>query len=168
MSHRRIRPFNTKETYSEQNLDNDLCQAVVAGNTVYLRGQIGQNLYTRESVGVGDVAAQAEQAMQNVAMLLEEAGSRLEDIAKIVIYLVDIRYRESVYRVVGRWLKGVFPVSTGIVVTALARPEWLVEIDVTGFIPVERGPSTCPFRWSTSVRDPMGSGWRSLRRAQRW
>ena len=36
-------PFNTRETYPEQDLDNDLCQAVVAGNTVYLRGQIGQD-----------------------------------------------------------------------------------------------------------------------------
>jgi enamine deaminase RidA (YjgF/YER057c/UK114 family) len=138
VSHRRIRPFNTRDTYPEQNLDNDLCQAVVAGNTVYVRGQIGQDLDTRESVGIGDVEAQAEKAMANIAMLLDEAGSRLEDIVKIVIYLVDIRYRESVYRVVGRWLKGVYPVSTGLVVTALARPEWLVEIDVTAVIPGER------------------------------
>lgn len=140
MSHRRIRPFNTKDTYPEQNLDNDLCQAVVAGNTVYLRGQIGQDLDTRESVGIGDVAVQTEKAMANVALLLGEAGSRLEDIAKVVIYLVDIRYREPVYRVVGRWLKGVHPVSTGLVVTALARPEWLVEIDVTAVIPADRMP----------------------------
>jgi enamine deaminase RidA (YjgF/YER057c/UK114 family) len=130
-THQRIRPFNTKETYPEQNLDNDLCQAVVAGNTVYLRGQIGQDLETRESVGIGDVAAQTEQAMANIALLLEEAGSKLEDIVKIVVYLTDIRYREPVYQVMGRWLKGVYPVSTGIVVTALARPEWVVEIDAT-------------------------------------
>lgn len=133
-THRRIRPFNTRETYPEQNLDNDLCQAVVAGNTVYLRGQIGQDLDTRESVGVGDVAAQTEQAMANIAMLLEEAGSKMEDIVKIVVYLTDVRYREPVYGVMGRWLKGVFPVSTGIVVTALARPEWVVEIDATAVI----------------------------------
>ncbi|MDQ2653589.1 MAG: RidA family protein [Chloroflexota bacterium] len=133
-THRRIRPFNTKETYPEQNLDNDLCQAVVAGNTIYLRGQIGQDLDTRESVGAGDVAAQTEQAMANIAMLLEEAGSKLEDIVKIVVYLTDIRYREPVYQVMGRWLKGVYPVSTGIVVTALARPEWVVEIDATAVI----------------------------------
>ena len=138
MSHRRIRPFNTRETYPEQNLDNDLCQAVVAGNTVYLRGQIGQDLDTRESVGVGDVEAQAEQAMANIAMLLEESGAKLEDIVKIVVYLTDIRYRESVYRVMGHWLKGVYPVSTGLVVTALARPEWVVEIDATAVIPEER------------------------------
>ena len=134
-THRRIRPFNTRETYPEQNLDNDLCQAVVAGNTVYLRGQIGQNLETRESVGIGDVVAQTERAMANIALLLEESGSALEDIVKIVVYLTDVRYRDPVYQVMGRWLKGVFPVSTGVVVTALARPEWMVEIDATAVIP---------------------------------
>jgi enamine deaminase RidA (YjgF/YER057c/UK114 family) len=133
-THRRIRPFNTKDTYPEQNLDNDLCQAVVAGGVVYLRGQIGQDLDTRESVGTGDVEAQADKAMSNIAMLLEESGSSLKDIVKVTVYLVDIRYREAVYRVMGRWLKGVYPVSTGLVVDALARPEWLVEIDATAVI----------------------------------
>jgi len=133
-THTRIRPFNTKETYPEQNLDNDLAQAVVAGGVVYLRGQIGQDLDTRESVGLGDVEAQAEKAMANIAMLLEEAGSSLDDIVKVTVYLIDIRYREAVYRTMGRWLKGVHPVSTGIVVSALARPEWLVEIDAVAVI----------------------------------
>jgi enamine deaminase RidA (YjgF/YER057c/UK114 family) len=138
MSHRRIRKFNTRDTYPEQKLDNDLCQVVVAGNMVFVRGQVGQDLDTSQSVGRGDVTAQAEQAMWNIKLLLEEAGSALEDICKIVIYLVDARYREPVYRVVGKWLKGVYPVSTGLVVSALARPEWLVEIDVTAVIPQER------------------------------
>ena len=104
MRHTRIRRFNTRDTYPEQDLDNDLCQAVVAGNLVFLRGQIGQDLDTSESVGIGDVTAQAEQAMANIAMLLEEAGATLEDVCKITVYLVDPRYREAVYRVVGRWL----------------------------------------------------------------
>ncbi len=134
--HTRIRKFNTRDTYPEQALDNDLCQAVVArGATVFVRGQIGQDLDTSESVAIGDAAGQAEQAMSNIKMLLEEAGSKLEHICKITIYLVDPRYREAVYRTVGRWLKGVYPVSTGIVVAALARPEWVVEIDVTAVIP---------------------------------
>jgi enamine deaminase RidA (YjgF/YER057c/UK114 family) len=138
MSHTRIRKFNTADTYPEQKLDNDLCQAVRAGDTVYLRGQIGQDLDTRESVGTGDAEAQAERAMDNIALLLDEAGARLEDIVKVVVYLTDVRYREPVYRVMGRRLKGVFPVSTGLVVTALARPEWVVEIDATAVIPPER------------------------------
>ena len=139
MSHRRIRKFNTRDTYPEQKLDNDLCQVVVAGNMVFVRGQVGQDLDTSQSVGSGDVRAQTEQAMSNIKILLEEAGSCLDDVCKIVIYLVDARYREPVYRVVGKWLKGVYPVSTGVVVSALARPEWLVEIDVTAVIPQERG-----------------------------
>lgn len=134
-THTRIRKFNTRITYPEQNIDNDLCQVVVANDMVFVRGQIGQNLDTSESVGIGDVAAQTEQAMANIKMLLEEAGSQLDHVCKIVIYLVDPRYRETVYRVVGKWLKGVYPVSTGIVVSALARPEWLVEVDVTAVIP---------------------------------
>jgi enamine deaminase RidA (YjgF/YER057c/UK114 family) len=132
--HTRIRPFNTRDTYPEQNLDNDLCQAVVAGGVVYVRGQIGQDLETRENVGVGDVEAQTEKAMANIKLLVEEAGGSLEDIVKVVVYLVDIRYRETVYRTMGKWLKGVFPVSTGIVVSALGRPEWLVEIDATAVL----------------------------------
>jgi enamine deaminase RidA (YjgF/YER057c/UK114 family) len=139
MTHTRIRKFNTKDTYPEQNLDNDLCQAVVAGNTVYLRGQVAQDLDTRESVAVGDAAGQAEKAMANIDMLLKESGSRLEHICKVTVYLADIRYREEVYRVVGRWLKGVYPVSTGLTVPALARPEWVVEIDVIAVIPEEGG-----------------------------
>ena len=138
MTHQRIRPFNTRDTYPEQNLDNDLCQAVVAGNLVFLRGQVGQDLETAESVGIGDAAAQAERAMANIAQLLAEAGARLEDICRITIYLTDIRYREAVYRIVGRHLAGVFPVSTGLVVEALARPEWLVEIEATAVIPSDR------------------------------
>ncbi|MBJ3775758.1 RidA family protein [Acuticoccus mangrovi] len=138
MAHTRIRKFNTRDTYPEQQLDNDLCQTVVArGQMVFVRGQIGQDLDTSESVGVGDATAQAEQAMTNIKMLLEEAGSELAHVCKITIYIIDPRYREAVYRVVGKWLKGVYPVSTGIVVSALARPEWVVEIDAIAVIPDE-------------------------------
>ena len=130
-THRRIRPFNTRDTYPEQQLDNDLCQAVVAGDTIYLRGQVAQDLDTRENVAIGDPTGQAERCMENVDLLLRESGSQLADICKVVVYLTDIRYREPVYRVIGRWLTGVHPAFTGLVVVALARPEWVVEIDVT-------------------------------------
>jgi enamine deaminase RidA (YjgF/YER057c/UK114 family) len=136
MAHNRIRPFNTKQTYPEQNLDNDLAQAVVArGTMVVLRGQVSQDLDSRESLHVGDAAKQTDQAMQNIKMLLEESGSCLDDVCRIVVYLTDIRYRQAVYQEMGKWLKGVHPCSTGLVVPALARPEWVVEIEVTAVIP---------------------------------
>jgi len=137
MAHTRIRKFNTRDTYPEQKLDNDLCQAVIAGNTIYLRGQVAQDLDTSASIGIGDPAAQAEQVMRNIDTLLRECGSALDHIVKATVYLTDIRYREPVYRVAGRWLKGVHPVFTGLVVVALARPEWLVEIDVIAVKPAE-------------------------------
>lgn len=134
--HKRLRPFNTKQTYPEQKLNNDLSQGVVAkGTMVFLRGQVAQDLDTRESVHVGDAGKQTEKAMANIKMLLEEAGSDMSHICRIVVYLTDIRYREAVYLEMGKWLEGVFPCSTGLVVPALARPEWLVEIEVTAVIP---------------------------------
>jgi len=139
MAHRRLRKFNTKKSYPEQKLDNDLSMSVRAkGTFVFLRGQVGQDLDGR-MVGIGDPAAQAEQAMKNVKVLLEEQGARLEDICKITIYITDRAYREPVYRVIGKWLKGVFPVSTGIIVQGLARPEWVMEIEAWAVIPEERG-----------------------------
>ena len=138
MSHRRIRPFNTRETYPEQNLGNDLCQAVLAGNTVYLRGQVAQDLDSRASVAIGDPAGQAEQVMDNIVLLLRECGSELAHITTCHVYVTDIRYREAVYQVLGRRMQGVYPVFTGLVVSALARPEWVVEIDATAVIPEGR------------------------------
>jgi len=133
--HRRIRPFNSAETYPEQDLGNDLSQAVLAGNTVYLRGQVAQDLDTRENVAVGDAAGQAEKVIDNVLLLLEEAGAQPEHIVSCHIYLTDIRYREAVYQVMGQRLRGVHYVSTGLVVEALARPEWFVEVVVIAVIP---------------------------------
>ena len=137
MAHERIRKFNTKDTYPDQDLDNDLCQVVRAGNILFLRGQVGTD-FDGKLVGLGDAEAQTDQALRNVQQLLEEAGSCLEHICKITIYLIDRGYRDPVYRTVGKWLKGVFPVSTGVVVAGLAKPEWLMEIDVIAVIP-EKG-----------------------------
>ena len=114
-------------------MDNDLCQVVKAGNLIFLRGQVGSD-FEGNVIGVGDPAAQTEQAMRNVKQLLEEAGASLEDICKITIYITDRAYREEVYEVIGKWLKGVFPVSTGLIVQGLAKPEWVMEIDVIAVI----------------------------------
>ncbi|MCE2517912.1 MAG: RidA family protein [Alphaproteobacteria bacterium] len=140
MAHQRIRPFNTKDTYPEQNLDNDLAQAVVAapGSTIYLRGQVAQNLDDAVNIGSWDVTEQTHKVMQNIQQLIEESGGKMEHLVKVVVYITDIRFREDVYRTMGQYIKGVHPVSTGLVVDALARPDWLVEIDATAVIPHER------------------------------
>lgn len=134
MAHIRLRRFNTRDVYGAQALDNDVCMVVRAGNIVFLRGQTGFDL-DNTFVGVGDPAAQAEQAMSNVKVLLGEAGAKLEHICQLHIYLLDRAHRSLVYPVIGRHLKGIYPVMTGLIVSGLAIPEMLVEIDVTAVIP---------------------------------
>jgi enamine deaminase RidA (YjgF/YER057c/UK114 family) len=133
--HLRVRPFNTRDTYPEQRLGNDLSQAVIAGSTIYLRGQVAQDLDTRASVAFGDPSAQAHKVVDNIELLLSECGARLEHIVSCHVYLTDIRYREPVYQALGERLEGVFPVFTGLVVEALARPEWVVEVTATAVLP---------------------------------
>jgi enamine deaminase RidA (YjgF/YER057c/UK114 family) len=132
-----IRPYNTRDTHPDEpnvRYDNELCQAIRAGNHVFLRGQVGAT-FAGEIVGLGDPAAQAEQAMRNVAQLLEEAGSSLKDVVQMTVYVTDWVHREPVYRVIGRWMRGIRYCSTGVTVAGLARPEWVVEIDAQAIVP---------------------------------
>ena len=137
MAHTRIRKFNTKNTYPEQNLDNDLCQTVVTagGRIVWLRGQCPQNLDDAMNITSDDPTEQTHKVMQNICKLIQEAGGEIKHLVKLVVYITDIHHREAVYRTIGEYTKDVYPVSTGLVVQALARPEWLVEIDATAVIP---------------------------------
>ena len=137
MMHKRIRKFNTKDTYPEQNLNNDLCQAVVTegGKTVWMRGQCPQNLDDGSNIASMDPAEQTHKVMKNIKQLIEETGGTMNHLVKIVVYITDIENREAIYQVIGEYTKGVYPVSTGLVVERLARPEWLVEIDATAVIP---------------------------------
>ena len=139
MAHHRIRKFNTGDTYPEQNLDNDLCQAVVTqgGKTVWMRGQCPQNLDDAKNIDSHDPTEQTHKVMQNIHQLVTEAGGEMAHVVKLVVYITDIRHREAVYRTMGEYIKGVHPVCTGLVVQALARPEWLVEIDATAVVPDE-------------------------------
>lgn len=137
MTHKRIRKFNTKDTYPEQNLNNDLCQAVVTegGKTVWMRGQCPQNLDNGVNIASIDPAEQTHKVMQNIELLIKESGGTMNHLVKIVVYITDIKNREAIYQVIGEYIKNVHPVSTGLVVERLARPEWLVEIDATAVIP---------------------------------
>lgn len=134
MTHQRIRKFNTAQMYPDKNMDNDLCMAVKAGNRIFLRGQTGFDL-DGNMTGVGNPGDQAEMAMKCVKTLLEEAGAKLEHICKTTIYLTDRSYREEVYNVIGKHLKGIHVCSTGLIVQGLARPEMVMEIDVEAIIP---------------------------------
>ena len=132
--HQRLRRFHTDEFYTDgQKLGMRFCQSVRAGNLVHLRGQTGFNL-DGEFPFPGDPAAQADQAMKNVRVLLEEAGASVGDICKIHTYILHRAHREAIYRAIGRHLQGVHPCGTGLIVDGFAMPEVLVEIDVVAVV----------------------------------
>ena len=89
MTHRRIRVQNTNDMKMFRGLDYSVSRAVQAGRIVHLQGQTGIPLNGKGFIGEGNPAAQAENAMQCVKILLEEAGSKMEDIVKITTYVTD-------------------------------------------------------------------------------
>ena len=91
-THRRIRPFNTKKTYPEQKLDNDLCQAVVAkGTMVFLRGQCPQDLDTAANIESHDPVEQTHKVMQNIVQLIGEAGLLADLVAMVEQEMEQLR-----------------------------------------------------------------------------
>ena len=109
--HQRFRKFHTDNEYKDgQQLGMKFCKSVRAGNRVFLRGQTGTTL-DGEFAAPGDPGAQADQAMQNIQVLLEEAGASLKDIVKVSTYIQHRDHRKPVYEAVGKHLKGVFPLS---------------------------------------------------------
>jgi enamine deaminase RidA (YjgF/YER057c/UK114 family) len=134
----RFRKFNTRDVYPGGKLNNDVCMLVKAGNRIFMRGQTGLDL-NQKMVDPNDAAAQAEQAMENAKVLLEEAGSSLDHVCKVTTYLTDPAYRTGVYNAVGNALRGNPTVATGLIVKGLAMPEMKVEIDLEAVIPGEGG-----------------------------
>ena len=138
MAHQRIMPKTSKGGNIFPDIDYRTCKAVRAGNMVFVEGQTGLTMDGSGFVGEGDPAAQADNAMKNVKIILEAAGARMEDICKITTYVTDAAYRDLVYPVLAQHMPDVSPCSTGVVISALGKPYADFEIDVFAVIPDER------------------------------
>ena len=131
--HQRVRPYHSNAVrygFTQQPIDCDFCMAVRAGDQVILRGQTATDL-NEVMHGAGDAVAQAEQAMDNVAVLLGEAGAGLADVVKATVFVTDRAYLAGVTDAVLRRLNGVTPCFSALVVKGLASPELLMEVDIT-------------------------------------
>ena len=78
-THTRLRKFNTRDTYPEQSLDNDLCQVVRAGNLVFVRGQVGSDFDAKLCLGVTDLPK------SEIVRMLSEALARDLEYRKLVV-----------------------------------------------------------------------------------
>ena len=108
-------------------------RAVRRGPFVYVSGTTATD-GSGGFVGVGDVRAQTVQALSNVKVALEAAGSGLSDVVRTRIFVVNIDDWEVVGRVHGEFFGAVRPASSMVEVRRLIAPEILVEIEADALI----------------------------------
>jgi 2-iminobutanoate/2-iminopropanoate deaminase len=106
---------------------------VRTGNLVFIAGQVAQD-EAGNVVGAGDFQVQAVQVFENLKRCLAAVGLDLTKLAKLSIYLTDARFRDPLREINRRYIPSDKPVSTLLVVAALARPEYLIEIDAVAAI----------------------------------
>ena len=107
-------------------------QAVVAGNFLFTAGQIALDPATGQIVQ-GDVTAQTERVMRNLAAVLENAGASWADVVKTTVYLQDMADFPRVNEVYGRVMGEARPARSTVQVAGLPRGV-LVEIDVIAIV----------------------------------
>jgi enamine deaminase RidA (YjgF/YER057c/UK114 family) len=104
-------------------------QVVKAGNTVYIAGQTALDA-NGHVVGLDDISAQTTQVFENLEIALVAAGANFSNLVKLTIYATDARYLQPIAAVRRHYLGSPDPApSTFVVISALARPELLVEIE---------------------------------------
>jgi len=108
-------------------------RAVRVGKVVHVSGTTGTDAEGKV-VGVGDPAAQALQALNNVRRALESVGARLEDVVRTRIYVTDISRWEEVGKVHGSFFKDIRPATTLVEVRNLVSPQILVEIEAEAIL----------------------------------
>lgn len=102
-------------------------QAVRAGNTVYLSGQIPLDPQTMEIVS-GGFAEQTHQVLKNLKAVIEAAGGTFDDVVKLNCYLTDLGNFAAFNQIISEYLKAPFPARAAIQVSALPRGA-LVEVE---------------------------------------
>jgi enamine deaminase RidA (YjgF/YER057c/UK114 family) len=110
-------------------------QGHCVGNLIFLSGQASIN-DAGEVVGPGDIIAQIEQAMFNVKRALESAGSGIDRIFKVTVYLTDMANFEHVMTMRHRYFSEPWLADTTVGVQTLALPELMIELDVIATRPV--------------------------------
>jgi enamine deaminase RidA (YjgF/YER057c/UK114 family) len=107
---------------------------VSAPTLVFVAGQTALDA-DGNVVGKGDIEAQTRQVFRNLELILEAAGSSLQDVVTWTIYDTDPdAHREAISRVSKELMGGVYPASSRIGVTRLANPDYLLEIDAVAIV----------------------------------
>jgi len=105
-----------------------LSQGIRVGNLVFISGQaaIGDD---GNIVGRGDFDKQAEQAFRNLQRALEAAGSSLDRVAKVTIFLKSMDNFGKIVELRRKWFSAPYPADTIVEISSLYSPEALIEIE---------------------------------------
>lgn len=95
-------------------------QAIRAGNTVYLSGQIPLDPATGELV-MGDMEAQVRRVFDNLLAVAQAAGGDLSHVVKLTVYLTDLAHFALVNRVMAEYFSQPYPARAAVGVAALPR-----------------------------------------------
>ena len=107
------------------------------GDLVFTSGQAAIT-EQGEIVGLGDFDAQVVQTMKNVARVLELAGSSMQDIVKVNIYVTDMTNFPKVLELREKYFSYPWPADTIVEVTSLAIPGLMIEVDATAVVSAAR------------------------------
>ena len=106
----------------------NIAQAYKAGDFIFVSGQAALDLQGN-IVGKGDFEAQAVQAFENLEAVLAAAGSGMDKLIKVTIYVTDMANFASVVAMRERYFAPPWPADTLVEVAALALPELMIEIE---------------------------------------
>ena len=124
MNRKLINPKETQPLYDNYHFS----QAVRAGDTIWISGQVGVDANLTPAAGM---TAQARLAFEGVKRTLEAAGATLADVVELTTFHLDLRGGlEEFSKVKDQFFPRDFPAWTAVGVTQLALPELLVEVRV--------------------------------------
>ncbi len=103
------------------------------GRIVFISGMTARNA-DGGITGVGDVIAQTHQVCQNLQAAVVAAGGKLDDIARVDVYVRDIGDFDAIHAVRREYFKNGAPASTMVEVSAFVKPEYLLEINAIAVV----------------------------------
>jgi len=115
-------------------------QAVRMGDLIFVAGQVAEDA-KGELVGKDDIRAQTVQVFENLRLVLEAAGSGLDLVGKVTVLTTSLAYRAVIHEIRAKVFgpTGHYPASTLAVITSLAKPEFLVEVDAVALVRTPAG-----------------------------
>ncbi|MDA0999447.1 MAG: RidA family protein [bacterium] len=103
------------------------------GSLIMLAGMVAADV-DGKTVGKGDMGAQTQKVFENIRDTLEAAGASLKDIIRLTVYITDRALFPDHMKVRMGFVSEPYPASTLLIISGLANPDWLVEIDAVAFV----------------------------------